>query len=166
MIIGGLDVGTTGCKIALYDGDARLIETYYCEYDALHSGGCHEIDFGDIKRGVLRLLKKAAKEHKIDALGVTSFGEAFAMLDENDNILAKSMLYTDPRGEKECESLCMAVGEEKLTLLSGVKPHPLYSIFKIMWLKNNKPCVFLKCKRILLGEDFIIYTLTGRAQID
>ena len=166
MIVGGLDVGTTGCKIALYDGDARLIETYYCEYDALHSGGCHEIDFGDIKRGVLRLLKKAAKEHKIDALGVTSFGEAFAMLDENDNILAKSMLYTDPRGEKECESLCMAIGEKKLTLLSGVKPHPMYSIFKIMWLKNNKPCIFLKCKRILLGEDFIIYTLTGRAQID
>ena len=36
MIIGGLDVGTTGCKIALYDGDARIIATYYREYDAVH----------------------------------------------------------------------------------------------------------------------------------
>lgn len=166
MIVGGLDVGTTGCKIALYDGNARLIATYYREYDAVHKGGCHEIDFRDIKSGVLSLLKQAANEHKIDALGVTSFGETFAMLDENDNILAPSMLYTDPRGEKECESLCRAVGEEKLTLLSGVKPHPMYSIFKIMWLKNNMPEAFSKSKRILLGEDFIVYTLTGVSQID
>lgn len=166
MIIGGLDVGTTGCKIALYEDNAKLLATYYREYDVLHKDGCHEIDFAVIKSGVLSLLKQAANEHKIDALGVTSFGETFAMLDENDNILAPSMLYTDPRGEKECEILCKAVGEEKLTLLSGVKPHPMYSISKIMWLKNNMPDTFSKCKRILLGEDFIVYTLTGIAQID
>lgn len=166
MIIGGLDVGTTGCKIALYDENAKLVETYYCEYDAVRKDGCHEIDMRDIKKGVLKILKTAVSNYRIDALGVTSFGETFAMLDENDSILAPSMLYTDPRGEKECESLCRAVGEEKLTLLSGVKPHPMYSIFKIMWLKNNRPNAFSKCKRILLGEDFIVYTLTGTAQID
>ena len=166
MIVGGLDVGTTGCKIALYDGSARLLATYYREYEAVHKGGCHEMDFRDIQSGVLCLLQKAANEYKIDALGVTSFGETFAMLDDGDAVLAPSMLYTDPRGEKECESLCHAVGEEKLTLLSGVKPHPMYSICKIMWLKNHMPDVFSKCRRILLGEDFIVYTLTGKAQID
>ena len=166
MIAGGLDVGTTGCKIALYDENARLINSYYREYDSVHKNGCHEIDMRDIKEGVLSLLKTAATDFKIDALGVTSFGETFAMLDGDDNILAPSMLYTDPRGEKECEELCKAVGEEKLTLLSGVKPHPMYSIFKLMWLKNNKPEAFSSCKRVLLGEDFIVYTLTGKAQID
>ena len=166
MVVGGLDVGTTGCKIALYDEKATLLATYYREYEAVHKGGCHEIDFSDIKSGVLSLLKQAAREHKIEALGVTSFGETFAMLDEKDNILAPSMLYTDPRGEKECESLCKTIGVERLTLLSGVKPHPMYSIFKMMWLKNNMPDAFSKCKRILLGEDFIVYILTGTAQID
>lgn len=166
MIIGGLDVGTTGCKIALYDSDARLLETYYNEYDAIHKDGQHEIDFRDVKMGVLALLKKAAAEYKISALGVTSFGETFAMLDENDNVLAPSMLYTDPRGEAECQSLCEKIGEDKLTLLTGVKPHPMYSISKIMWHKANNPEAFKKCKKILLGEDFIVYTLTGIAQID
>ena len=166
MIIGGLDVGTTGCKIALYDGDARIIATYYREYDAVHKDGCHEIDMCDIKKGVLKILKTAVSDYRIDALGVTSFGETFAMLDCEDNVLALSMLYTDQRGEEECKSLCEAIGEERLTLISGVKPHPMYSIFKIMWFKNNKPEIFAKCKRILLGEDFIVYTLTGNAQID
>lgn len=166
MIIGGLDVGTTGCKIVLYNNDAELLDTYYCEYNATHKNGQHEIDFTDVKSGVLGLLKSAVSEYRIDALGVTSFGETFAMLDENDNILAPSMLYTDPRGQDECDFLCEKIGEKKLTLLTGVKPHPMYSISKIMWQKNNNPDIFAKCKRILLGEDFIVYTLTGNAQID
>ncbi len=166
MVIGGLDVGTTGCKIVLYNEKAELLDTNYNEYNAVHKNGQHEIDFADVKNGILGLLGKAVKEYKVDALGVTSFGETFAMLDEDDNILAPSMLYTDPRGEAECESLCKALGEENLTLLTGVKPHPMYSISKIMWHKNNNPDVFAKCKRILLGEDFIVYTLTGVAQID
>lgn len=166
MIFGGLDVGTTGCKIALYNQDCELLNTYYNEYNAIHKNGQHEIDFADVKNGVLSLLKTAVAEYKVDALGVTSFGETFAMLDENDGILATSMLYTDPRGREECAYLCRSFGEDKLTLLTGVKPHPMYSISKIMWHKNNNRDAFQKCKRILLGEDYIVYTLTGVAQID
>ena len=165
MVIGGLDVGTTGCKLALYNEKAELLNTYYNEYDAVHKNGQHEIDFTDVKNGVLSLLKEAVKEYKVDAIGVTSFGETFAILDENDNILAPSMLYTDPRGQVECEYLCQRIGDCRLTALTGVKPHPMYSISKIMWQKNNNPEAFANCKRILLGEDFIVYTLTATAQI-
>lgn len=165
-MIAGLDVGTTGCKLAIYDQNARLLDVYYNEYESVHSGGQHEIDFMVVKNGVKNLLKKAVAEYKIAAVGVTSFGETFAMLDENDNILAPSMLYTDPRGKEECDALCKAIGTEKLTLLTGVKPHQMYSISKIVWNKNNNPEAFLKCKRILLGQDFIVYTLTGNAVID
>ncbi len=166
MIFGGLDVGTTGCKISLYNEQCELLDTYYNEYNAVHKNGQHEIDFNDVKNGVLSLLKIATAEHRVEALGVTSFGETFAMLDENDNILSPSMLYTDPRGLGECASLCEKLGEKNLTLLTGVKPHPMYSIAKIMWHKNNNLDAFSRCKRILLGEDFIVYALTGIAQID
>ncbi|MBR7133357.1 MAG: carbohydrate kinase [Clostridia bacterium] len=166
MIFGGLDVGTTGCKITLYNEKCELLATYYNEYNAVHKNGQHEIDFTDVKCGVLSLLKMAVAEYQVEALGVTSFGETFAMLDDDDNILTPSMLYTDPRGKEECEYLCETIGTERLTLLTGVKPHPMYSISKIMWQKNNNFGAFSKCKRVLLGEDFIIYILTGTAQID
>jgi len=165
MVIGGLDVGTTGCKVVLYNENGNLLETYYTEYDAVHQNGQHEIDFNAVRAGVFSLLQQAVKAHTIDALGVTSFGETFALLDENDTVLTPSMLYTDPRGGEECAALCKAIGEEKLTLLTGVKPHPMYSIAKMMWHKAHTPA-FKNCKRILLGEDFIVYTLTGVAQID
>ncbi len=166
MIIGGLDVGTTGCKIVLYDDKPSLLATYYNEYNAVHKNGQHELNFADVRSGVLKLLKMATSEYKIDALGVTSFGETFAMLDENDDILTPSMLYTDPRGEEECVELCDKIGKEKLTLLTGAMPHPMYSISKILWIKNNMSDAFKKAKRILLGEDFIVYSLSGNAQID
>ncbi len=166
MIVGGLDVGTTGCKIALYDDKGQNLKTYYKEYNVKRQNGEHEIDFCDVKNGVLELLSLAVKDYKIEALGVTSFGETFAMLDKDDNILAPSMLYTDPRGEGQVKSLCGKLGEEFLTLTTGVKPHPMYSIGKMMWLKENMPVEFAKCKRILLGEDYIVYSLTGVAQID
>lgn len=36
MIVGGLDVGTTGCKIALYNEKAVLIDSFYYEYQTVH----------------------------------------------------------------------------------------------------------------------------------
>lgn len=166
MTVGGLDIGTSGCKIALYNENAELLDTYYTEYGVSRKNGRHEIDFCDVRSGVLSLLRQAAEKHRIDALGVTSFGETFALLDENDNILAPSMLYTDPRGAEECRLLCEALEEEHISALTGTRPHPMYSISKIMWLKNNLSDAFKRAKRILLGEDYIIYLLTGSAQID
>ncbi len=157
MVIGGLDVGTTGCKIALYDENGAHLHTYYQEYDVRRNGGEHEISFLDVKVGVLALLKQAVSEYRVEALGVTSFGESFVMLDDDDEILAPAMLYTDPRGAEECRELCWSLGEEQLTLLTGVKPNQMYSIAKMMWLKKHKTHLFKQCKRILLGEDFIVY---------
>ena len=164
--IGGLDVGTTGCKIAVYADSGKLFNTYYTEYASKHSKGLHEIDFNDIKSGVIQILKQAASECYLYAVGVTSFGETFAMLDDNDNILSDSMLYTDPRGDEECRELCTLLGEEKMTSITGVKPNKMYSISKIMWHKINTPEIYRRCTKILLGEDFIVYTLTGRRTID
>ena len=166
MYAAGLDIGTTGCKIVVYDKTAKCQKVYYKEYNAVHTGGNHEIDFGSIKDAVIDILQKSLNEYKIGALGVTSFGETFVMLDENDNILAPSMLYTDPRGSEECDYISNCFGLEHLTYLTGVKPHPMYSISKILWHKNNNSNVFSKCKKILLGEDFIVYTLTGNRCID
>lgn len=166
MILGGLDVGTTGCKIVLYDEACTLQKIYYREYSTLRQNGRHEISFEDVRQGVLELLRQAVQEYPLSVLGVTSFGETFAMVEEEGRVLAPSMLYTDPRGEEECGWLKETFGEEFLTLRTGVKPHPMYSIAKILWQKNHNASAFAQCKHILLGQDYVVWTLTGKAQID
>lgn len=165
MYLGGLDIGTTGCKISVFSTDGKLFKVYYREYNVTRQSGQHEIDFTIIKDGVLAILKEAANDCRIEALGVTSFGETFAMLDKDDNILLPSMLYTDPRGEEQCNRILEKISEEDFADIAGVKPNAMYSIFKLMWLKSNRPEEFKKCDKVLLGEDFIVYTLTGKRQM-
>lgn len=166
MLIGGLDVGTTGCKLTVYDTEGNYISNEYREYNVMRKNGEHEIDANMIFGAVCEVIGEAAKNHHIDAIGVTTFGETFAALDSGDNVLFPSMLYTDPRGVEETEFLKEKISEDRLIEISGTKPNQMYSLPKIMWIKNNKPEIYSKIKHILLMEDFIIYMLTGVAAID
>ena len=166
MFIGGLDIGTTGCKVSVYDENGNFIFNSYQEYSVERKKGAHEIHADTIFSAVCSVIADAANKYEISAIGVTSFGESFVALDESDNVLLPSMLYTDPRGEDECNELCTKIGEEKLTYITGVKPHSMYSLPKIMWIKNNLPDVYAKIRRILLMEDYIVYKLCGNAVID
>ena len=166
MIIGGLDVGTTGCKLTAYDDKGNFIYNSYKEYEVSRKCGEHEIEATVIFDAVCHVIKDTAKHCELEAMGVTTFGETFTVLDGDDNVLLPSMLYTDPRGGEECKELCTAFGEEKLTYISGVKPHQMYSLPKIMWIKKNLPEIYAKAKHILLMEDYIVYKLTGNACID
>lgn len=166
MIIGGLDVGTTGCKLTAYDDKGNFVYNSYREYEINRNRGEHEIDADVIFSAVCDVIRDTAKNCTLSAIGITTFGETFTVLDENDNVLMPSMLYTDPRGKEECDELIEKLGEEKLTYISGTKPNQMYSLPKIMWIKNNRPEIFAKIRHILLMEDFIVYKLTGNACID
>lgn len=166
MFVGGLDIGTTGAKLAIYNEKVKLFDTFYIGYDVKRVNGNDEICFKTIFEKVLSLLKQASENYLIDAIAVTTFGESFTMLDENDNILTPTMLYTDSRGENEIKEIVNVLGEKKIALKTGVKPHAMYSLAKVLWIKHNMSDAYNKAKRILLGQDYIVYMLSGVAQID
>ena len=159
MYLGGLDVGTSGCKITIYNEKGEFVEKQYQEYNSNHQEGLHEIDAKNILKAVETVISDL--KNKPDIMSVTSFGETFVVLDENDNILCNSMLYTDPRGEEEVSLF----DKETVMKISYYKPHGMYSLPKIAWIKNNRPDIYEKAKRILLIEDFVVYMLTGKAYI-
>ena len=159
MYIGGLDIGTTGCKVSVYDDKGNFVCNSYREYKVSRKDGEHEFDAEMIFDAVCEVIKEASKTCEISAIGVTSFGESFVALDECDRALFPSMLYTDPRGEDECAALTAALGEKKLIEISGVKPNQMYSLPKLMWLKANFPEKYALVKRVLLMEEI------GRAHV-
>lgn len=165
MYVGGLDIGTSGCKIVLYDENGTFGGGFYKEYDVKRDSGLHEIDAEEIFASVCDILSQAAKK-EIAAIAVTSFGETFTILDECDKPLAPSMLYTDPRGAEECKLLSDKFGAENLAYKTGAAPHEMYSLPKMMWIQKNMPDAFAKAKHILLMQDYIVYMLSGVCQID
>ena len=152
MFLGGLDVGTTGCKLSVYDEKGGFVYNSYKEYEVSRASGEHEIDATKIFEAVCEVLKDVAQKYELEAMGVTTFGETFTILDENDEVLLPSMLYTDPRGGEECAELCEVLGEKRLTYISGVKPHQMYSLPKIMWIKKNRPEIFAKAKILIAAK--------------
>ena len=103
---------------------------------------------------------------EISALGVTSFGEAFVMTDSGGNVLLPSMLYTDPRGAAELEELKEKLGAERITEICAADGHIMYSMPKIMWVKNNLPEIYKNVRHIMLMEDYIVSVLCGKYFID
>jgi len=167
MKIAGLDIGTTGCKFTVFDENGKELGKSYRDYPVKRRVGGHEIDVIALLESVYAVICEMAKQYPdIAGIGVTSFGETFVCTDEDGNPLAPAMLYTDPRGAKECQWLVDKLGARHISEITGVTPHEMYGLPKILWIKNNKPEIFEKTRHILQMEDFIVYTLTGKAVID
>jgi len=167
MKIAGLDIGTTGCKCTVFDEKGIELGKSYRDYPVKRRVGGHEIDTLALLDGVYAVIgEMAAKYPDIAGIGVTSFGETFVCVDEAGNPLAPAMLYTDPRGAEECQWLVDTLGAKHIAEITGVTPHEMYGLPKILWIKKNKPEIYEQTCHILQMEDFVVYSLTGNAVID
>ena len=167
MKIAGLDIGTTGCKFTVFDEQGKYLDKAYRDYPVRRVVEGHEIDVSVIMDGVYAVIREMADRYPdIAGIGVTSFGETFVCVDGAGEPLCPAMLYTDPRGREECLELIAKLGEKEIARITGLRPHEMYSISKIMWVKKHRPEVYGVAKRIFLMEDYVVYHLTGRAQID
>lgn len=167
MYIGGLDIGTTGCKLTLFDEKGKLVSKQYRDYPVQRLASEHVINAENIYDAVLEVIRRTTENYPdIAGIGVTSFGETFIAADEAGKPLFPSMLYTDPRGDEEKRELAEKLGEEHIAEISGLKPHEMYSLPKLMWLKKHEPDTFARVRHVFLMEDFIVFRLTGKAVID
>ena len=163
----GLDIGTTGCKLTVFDEQGERIGKAYREYPASRETGRHEVDISAMTDSVFAVIREMTAQYPdIRAVGVTSFGETFVMADRTGNPLHPAMLYTDPRGKEECMKLVRQTGAERIARITGLAPHRMYSISKMMWIKAHFPEVYAKTAGIFLIEDYYVWLLTGNAQID
>ena len=167
MKIGGLDIGTTGCKLTVFDEKGTMLDKAYRDYPVTRNSEGHTVDAAVILKGVMEIISEiAAKYHDLKGIGVTSFGESFVMTDDEGVPLSPVMLYTDPRGRNEREHLEDRLGSFHMAEISGLHPHEMYSLPKLMWIREHQPEIFKRAKHVFLIEDFIVFSLTKVAQID
>ena len=166
-LVAGLDVGTTGCKVTVFTDSGENLGREYRDYPVSRAVDAQEVDADALAKGVLDCVNAAkARFGKLEAIGVTSFGEAFVLADECGRPLRPVILCTDPRGAEECEELCGRIGERRIASIIGVKPHAMYSLPKLMWIRRHEPDVFAKARFAMLIEDYAIWLLTGLRKTD
>lgn len=166
MAFAGMDVGTSGCKMLVYDLDGKVIFQSGRRYKETGGNGQRELNPEEVLKKVKEVLREVGRNcpEKIDAMAVTSLGESVVCLDENNRVLVNSMLTGDCRGIAETQEIIRVLGAENIFEITGLPPNELYGLPKYMWLNQNTEAI-KKAKAILYYEDFVGYILTGERKV-
>ena len=159
-VVIGIDIGTSAVKVIAVDQAGHVLETISEEYPIyMEANGHSEQDPADWWDKTAQALKSLATAYEVAALGFSGQMHGLVALDENDNVLHRAILWNDSRTTAECDAL----NSHKDVLLQNTANVALtgFTAPKILWLKNNKPEIFAKIKKIMLPKDYIAYKLTG-----
>lgn len=171
MSLMGIDVGTTGVKAGVFDVNGALLSLAYEEYSLLFPfAGASELDSGNVMYAALRVVNKAAlsvsANDPVRAIGIASQGEAFTPIDANGRVMANAMTSSDGRAESLVDSWTRDFGSERLYEITGHTAYPMYSLFKLLWLKQNQPEIWNGANKFLFFTDLLAFTLTGECATD
>lgn len=161
-----LDVGTTCCKCQLFSDGGEILAYRSEEYPLCRTADGTYVDIAEIWQRVQRLIAFAAERAPFASVCISTFGESFVPLDENDEPLMLPLLYTDPRGDDEAKEIAEMFDAGTLFARNGTRPDGMFSVSKLLWLKKNRPEIFGRIDKILLVSDYLGYRLTGRRMID
>lgn len=158
----GLDVGTTGCKAALFDRSGKLLSAAYREYPIISQiEGWAEIDSQLVRESCLAVIKEAASHcsYKVRALSISSQGEAFTPIGRNGEILCNAMVSSDARAASVIHSFGKKFGLQRLYDITGHTAHPMFTLFKLLWLRDNQPDIWSSARRFYCFEELIQHAL-------
>ena len=155
----GIDIGTSGCKAVVFDADGRPLANAQREY-ALHftDDGGAELDADEVMAACFAVLAEAANQAgrgSIRAIGISSQGEAFTPVDQHGRPLARAMVSSDVRAAAHAQHWPHQFGEERLYQITGHTAHPLFTLFKLLWLKEHRHDVWQGAAKFLCFEDLL-----------
>lgn len=155
----GLDIGTSGCKTVVFDPRGRTLASAYREYPLLSpETGAAELDSDAVMaacRDVIREAALAAGEGSVAALGVSSQGEAVTAVGSDGKALCNAMVSSDVRPAAHAADWAKTFGHERLYRITGHTAHPMFTLFKLLWLKDRCPEVWAAAERFLCFEDLL-----------
>lgn len=155
----GIDVGQTGCKVVIFNNHGDVLSSEYQEHTLIHpKEGWVEIDPNLIWKNIKNLIKitnQKIKKDKVKALCISCHGETFTPIDRNKNNLTNSIVSLDNRAKNYCRFWEYELGKKKIFQITGMPLHPMYTLNKILWIKDNLKDVFKETEKFLCFEDFL-----------
>jgi xylulokinase len=159
----GLDIGQTGCKAVIFDERGRQLSAAYREYKTvIPAEGLAELDSNEVRDSCFSVMMDAqsgCSNDPVRGLGISSQGEAFTPVGADGRYLANAMITFDTRAAQIAETWSKKFGLQKLYETTGHTAHPMFSLFKLLWLRDNMPEVFKDAVKFLCFEDLLQHAL-------
>ncbi|MBR5262523.1 MAG: xylulokinase [Clostridia bacterium] len=163
----GIDLGTSATKTVLFDEKGNVVCSASREYPLCQpKNGWAEQEPADWYNAGIETIAEVVKnsgvaKEDIVSLGISGQMHGLVMLDENGGVLRPSIIWCDQRTAKECDELTEKLTREKLIEITANPALTGFTASKILWVKNNEPEIFKKCRHILLPKDYLRVKLTG-----
>ncbi len=163
----GVDCGTSGTKTVLFDENGAVIASRTIEYPMYQpKNGYAEQDPADWANAMINTIKavmaqSGVKKEDVKGIGISGQMHGLVMLDKENNVLRRSIIWCDQRTAAEVDEMNRIVGREKLVEVTANPALTGWTAAKILWVKNNEPEIYSKVAHILLPKDYLRFILTG-----
>jgi len=159
----GLDIGITGCKAVAFNADGDMLSQAYREYK-LHQPqpGWMELDPAEVWEAVSDVIRRAASATQADpvkAISVSTHGESVVPIDAAGRPTYGFITAIDTRATEQARWWGETLGKERIFELTGMSLHPMYTVNKLMWLRQYDPDVYNDAAHFLCMQDFVFHQL-------
>ncbi|MCF6367874.1 xylulokinase [Rhizobium halophilum] len=160
----GLDLGTSGVKAMLIDGDQQIIGSASGALDVSRSRpGWSEQDPAHWIRATEEAVGTLGQRFPTEMAAVKGIGlsghmHGATLIDGEDKALRPCILWNDTRSFKEAAELD---ADPRFRAITGNIVFPGFTAPKLVWVKNNEPEIFAKVAKVLLPKDYLRLWLTG-----
>ena len=154
----GLDIGTSGCKAVVFNEAGLELASAYREYPVRRpKRNWAELDSEEVMTKCFEIITEvnSISDDPVTALSISSQGEAITPVGSNGKILGKAMVSSDSRAADLSTAWSSAFGAEKLYHITGHTPHPLFTLFKLLWMKAYLPDTWSDAAFFLCFEDLL-----------
>ena len=162
----GIDLGTSGVKALLLDGDRVLGAAHAPLASSRPQPGWSEQDPEHWWAATCACLDTLAAEQPkalraVRAIGLAGQMHGATLLDGAGNTLRPCMLWDDGRSAPQCAELEAAV--PSLRAIAGNAAMPGFTAPKLMWVRRHEPTLFARIHRVLLPKAWLRWRLCGEA---
>ena len=162
----GIDVGTTNTKAVLYDlaGQMRAVASAPTPVTEEGAGrathdpeALYQTTVAVIRQAVAGVEDPAC----VRGLAVSSMAESGVPLDAQGRPLYPVIVWHDIRTIPYQAWWSETAGDERLYAITGLQPGHIYSLNKILWLRDHEPAAYARLHSWLSVSDYVAYRLSG-----
>ncbi|MDL2250651.1 carbohydrate kinase, partial [Lachnospiraceae bacterium OttesenSCG-928-J05] len=162
----GIDIGTSACKVAIFDKAGTLIESGAGDYPVYYpKEGWAEQNPDEWWVAVCQATKELftkcdIRPEEIAGIGVDGQSWSAIPISAAGEVLCNTPIWMDTRADKICEEVKKKVPEEEIFAVCGNPFVPSYTTPKILWYKEARPELYAQIDKVLQSNSFIVFKLT------
>jgi len=154
-----VDIGSSACKAVLFAVSGEILAEHTSTYTPdFPRPSFAEMDPEKFWHAVCSSCQAVVRDaiDPAQALCLSSHGETFVALDANGRPLAPAILNQDSRATTEAAWLEDRIGRKRLFQITGLVTHPMYSVPKMIWLRQHRPDIFASIARFVTLIGYIL----------